>query len=515
MASDIRKAETGSPYLTDESKMVGSADNIIIPETEEDVIKITEEHFACGRPITISGMRTGMCGGCVPFGGDVLSTEKLNKVIGIGRDERGYYVRVQPAVTVRELNEVLRKKLYTDLTDITENAVGSLLGEGTDFFYPVDPTELNSSLGGNIAVNSSGPRTLKYGPTRNWVRRIRAVLADGCVMDIKRTDITAEGRMLRFRTSKGEREVPLPSYDYNMNVKNSTGIMAKDGMDMVDLFIGSEGIFGTVTEADLYIVPWHPLISNIFFFPNDSSAYLFVEKIQKSDINPEFLEYFDSGSLNLLRTAAEKDPNLNSMPGIPDGAGSAVFMDLPMDDTLMSNYRKIEILSKSNGGSLENSWCGHELRDREKFFGFRHSVPQIIFEYVAGLKGKVPKIHKMGTDMSVPLKNLGRMMTVYSKTLDRYGLEHVTFGHIGNGHLHVEIILKDMDNLTKAKEAYRELAIKAIRLGGSPSAEHGIGKIKREYVELMYGKKGTEEMKKTKEAMDPRWILCPGNMVEK
>ncbi|MDR3074413.1 MAG: FAD-binding oxidoreductase [Candidatus Methanoplasma sp.] len=515
MASVVRRASSDSPYLRDESKITGDADEIFVPETEEDVVKTVEEHFSEGRPLTISGMRTGMCGGCVPFGGDVLTTERLNKIIGIGKDSNGYYVRLQPAVTVRELNEVLRKRSYSNLQNITEDAVGDLLNEGTDFFYPVDPTELNSSLGGNIAANSSGPRTLKYGPTRNWVRRIRAVLPDGGIIDVKRGDIKADGRLFRFKTDKRELEVPLPSYEYNMNVKNSTGIMARDGMDIVDLFIGSEGMFGVLTEADLYISKWHPLISNIFFFPDNGSAYSFVKDIQKSGMEPEFIEYFDSGSLDLIRAARKRDPKMNQMPDVPEDAGSAVFMDFPIDGALMRKYMEIGELSEANGGSLENSWCGHELRDRERFFGFRHSVPQTIFEYVAGLKGEDPEIHKMGTDMSVPLDNLDRMMDIYSETLERYGLDHVTFGHIGNGHLHVEIILKDMEDLEKAKNAYRELAVKAIELGGSPSAEHGIGKIKREYIELMYGNKGAEEIRRTKEAIDPKWILCPGNMVER
>ncbi|MCQ2070637.1 MAG: FAD-binding oxidoreductase, partial [archaeon] len=133
---------------------------------------------------------------------------------------------------------------------------------------------------------------------------------------------------------------------------------------------------------------------------------------------------------------------------------------------------------------------------------------------VAKLKGtSSPGIHKMGTDMSVPLESLDRMMDVYDEVITRYGLEYVIFGHIGNGHPHVEIILKDMDEFHRAKEAYRELAQAAIDLGGSPSAEHGIGKIKTEYVTMMYGEEGVREILEVKKTLDPECRFNPGNVV--
>ena len=152
------------------------------------------------------------------------------------------------------------------------------------------------------------------------------------------------------------------------------------------------------------------------------------------------------------------------------------------------------------------SWCGHEERDRERMRELRHSIPRSIFEYVASLKGEMPGIHKMGTDMSVPddaademmspgIHKMGtdmsvpddaadEMMSYYSEQLDSAGLEYVIFGHIGNNHPHVEIILKSMEDFDRAKEMYRRFAEKAVELGGSPSAEHGIGKIKRKYMQL-------------------------------
>ena len=270
---------------------------------------------------------------------------------------------------------------------------------------------------------------------------------------------------------------------------------------------------GIITEADLYVIPAYLLISSIVFLPNDGDAYALSRDFAGSGVTPEFLEFFDSGSLDLIRSSRRDDPRFTEMPDIPDNAGSALFFDLPMDASLKENFGRLEHVIEKHGGSLRDSWCGYELRDRQRFFAFRHAVPQSIFDYVARLKGSsAPGINKMGTDMSVPLEHLDEMMAAYDKVITRYGLEYVIFGHIGNGHPHVEIILKDMDDFEKAKKAYMELAAKAVELGGSPSAEHGIGKMKVDYVRMMYGDGGMEQMRAVKRAMDPGYLFNPGNV---
>ncbi|MDR2846003.1 MAG: FAD-binding oxidoreductase [Candidatus Methanoplasma sp.] len=509
-----RILDEDSPYVTDESKIKGNADLLLIPDNEDDIIEAVKAADASRIPITVSAMRTGMSGGCVPFGGNVLTVEKLNKVIGAGKDDKGFFIRIQPAVTVRDLNELIRKKAYSKLKDITEGAVAELIA-GKDHFYPIDPTELNSSIGGNIATNASGPRTLKYGPTRDRVRRLRIILSDGSVLDLKRGDIVGVGREFTISFGAKERKITIPSYDFNMNVKNSAGVMCRDNMDLIDLFVGSEGLFGIVTEADVYITEWHPLMSNILFFPSDQDAYSFVKELRTTGIEPEFLEFLDSRAIDLIREVRKIDPRFTGMPELPDPGCACVFMDLPIDSDLKDTYSLLGKIAENHGGSLDNSWCGHELRDRERFFGFRHSVPQTMFERTAAMKDKPRNLHKMGSDMSVPLDRLDDMVDVYNSELDAQGLDRVTFGHIGNGHLHMEIMLDSVDDFNRAKIAYHNMAEKAIEFGGSPSAEHGIGKIKREYIRLLYGDKGVEEIKALKTQLDPNWIFSPGNMVDR
>lgn len=512
---DRQRIRTGSRYLTDESKTTGSAEYVVTPNDGNELREAMRVNHSKGNRMTVSAMRTGVCGGCVPNGGYVLSLERMTGVIGIGRDERGYFARVLPCTTVRELNRVLTTRDFSRLVDVTPGAVESLKGEATPWFYPIDPTELDGSIGGNIACNSSGPRTFKYGPTRDWVRRLDIVLADGQGMDITRGEFKAEGRRMTFPAGRELYSFEIPGYDFNRRVKNATGPMIEEDMDLVDLFIGSEGIFGIIAEADVYLAPWHPLLSLILFFRTDEDAIGTIRDIRNDgSIDPEFLEYMDCGSMELVRRTMDGDPALIRIPALPEYAGSAVFLDLNEDENIEGRIAKIGRIAEAHGGSLSRTWCGRDAQSRERMRELRHSVPRTIFEYVASLKGSMPDIHKMGTDMSVPDDAADEMMAFYKERLDGSGLEYVIFGHMGDNHPHVEIILKSMEDFEKAKRVYAEFAEKAIELGGSPSAEHGIGKIKREYMRMMYGDDGIAGLRRIKDTMDPKGMLCPGNILE-
>lgn len=515
MMFDRQKIRGDSKYLTDESKMTGEAEYVILPYDESELREAMRVNNAKGNRVTVSAMRTGVCGGSVPESGYVLSLERMRGIVGIGRDERGYFVRALPCTTVRELNEALASRDLKGLADITPGAVEALRSEPVPWLYPVDPTELDGSIGGNIACNSSGPRTYKYGPTRDWVRRLAVVMADGQGMDVTRGDVRAVDGRMTFPAGRDLYSFDVPTYRFNKDVKNAAGPMFENDMDLVDLFIGSEGMFGIVTEADLYLAPWHPLVSMILFLPSDDDALAAIRDIRgDGTIDPEFLEYMDHGSLDLIRRVMADDPALIRVPRLPDHAGAAVFFDMAESDDMELRMSRVAAVAEAHGGSLERSWCGRDRQDRDRMRELRHAIPRSIFEYVASLKGEMPGIHKMGTDMSVPDDRSDEMMAFYKQRLDEEGLEYVIFGHMGDNHPHVEIILKSMEDFERANRVYDEFARKAVELGGSPSAEHGIGKIKRHYLPMMYGEEGVEQIRRVKDVLDPKWILCPGNIVE-
>ena len=201
------------------------------------------------------------------------------------------------------------------------------------------------------------------------------------------------------------------------------------------------------------------------------------------------------------------------MPRIPESAGSALFFDIPDDGDTETELGIVSRIAERHGSSAADSWCGSDEADKRRMKEFRHAVPKTIFEYVASLKGTMPGIHKLGSDMSVPDDRSEEMMAFYRSELDAAGLEYCMFGHIGNNHPHVEIILKSEEEFETARKIYERFAAKAVDLGGSASAEHGIGKLKIRYMNMMYGDEGVEALRRVKSILDPNWILSPGNMI--
>ena len=509
-----QRIQGDSPYLRDESSLTGRAGSVILPYDENELREAIRYANSKGIKVTVRGMGTGVCGGAVPQGGDVLSMEHMSGVTGVGRDDEGYFLRVLPCTTIQEINDLLMSRSFDGLEDVTEGAVSALASEPVPYLYPVDPTEMGGSIGGNIATNASGPRTLRYGPTRDWVRGLRVVLPDGNYIAMTRGEHVADGRRISFPAGRNYYSFELPRYDSRTGVKNATGPVISEGMDLVDLFIGSEGVFGVVTEADIRLVPWYGTVSCILFLPSDADALAVIREMRSDDlVDPEFLEYMDHGSLDLLRGVMEADPALLPVPTLPADAGAAVFTDLADTGDMDARFRRLgEILSR-HGGSLDATWCGHEASDRSRMRSLRHAIPRSVFEYVASLKSEMPRIHKMGTDMSVPDDACDEMMSFYASELDAAGLEYVVFGHMGDNHPHVEIILRSMEDFERASEVYARFAAKAVELGGSPSAEHGIGKIKTGYIGLMYGEDAVADLRRIKSVLDPNGVLCPGNMI--
>ena len=502
-----------SSLLTDESKLSGHAVEVFFPADEAQLATILKHLSEQGGHATISAMRTGVVGGAVPQGGSLISMNRMDAFLGLGKDDAGYFVRVQPNLTLRSLQRLLRQR-YSSLPQL-QVGVGKEMDASGPFFYPVDPTEQNGSLGGNVAANSSGARSYRYGPTRDWVRRLRVMLPNGDVLDITRGEHRFHGREACIVTEDGIIELRLPGYDFNRGVKNAAGLYCHEDMDIIDLFIGSEGTLGVITEIDLRLIHSYPVLSILMFFPGDDEALGFVNDLRLSaSLRPDLIEFFDVAALDLIRGVKSKG-GLKRLPYPPSYAGAAVFFDIPAHlHDAKSVSDSLRPLAERYGGSPERSWCLHDRRGRELLREFRHSIPETIFQHVAGLKGSNPGIHKMGTDVSVPDAAFPEMMDYYAETLRSQGLQWVTFGHVGDNHPHVEIILHDMDEFQRGKQACQSFASKAVELGGSPSAEHGIGKLKREYLPLMYGTRGCEELLALKKAIDPQGLLNRGNLTE-
>src|ERR1044072_5112246 len=279
-------------FLTDASFIRdGHADLVVIPETIDDVSDTLARANHDRIPVTVSGAGTGTVGGRVAFGGTVLATDKLNHIKSI--DPAGFAV-VEAGGMLADLQRAVDQQ---------------------GLLYPPDPTERGCFVGGNVATNASGARTFKYGPTRNYIRRLKVVLASGVVIDLRRGDVRA-GANGRIRI--GSIDLTLPHFHMPATRKNATGYFIAPEMDAIELFIGSEGTLGVICEIEVRLLPKpEGLLSGVVFFANEADVLALVADARKH-ADARAIEFFDNESLNFLR---EKYPN------IPSQAAGAIFFE--------------------------------------------------------------------------------------------------------------------------------------------------------------------------------------------
>jgi FAD/FMN-containing dehydrogenase len=447
-------------YLEDASGLRGHAERLIVPTDEAGVVEAMRAASASETPVTVAGAGTGVTGARVPFGGSVLSLEKLNAL------------EIRPGGAVAGPGVLLR--------DLHAGAQSS--GQ----FYPPDPTETSASIGGTIATNASGSRSLKYGATRRWVERLRVVLADGRVMDVSRGDA------IDFDPGA----IPLPSV-----TKNTAGYLLRTGMDWVDLFVGSEGTLGVVTEAHLRLLPLPPaVLGGVVFFPDDESVVAAVEGWRVAQ-TPRMLEYFDAPSLNLLR---------RRFPELPAAARAAILFEQELAGEDDGEVDEWLALIEGSTALAEDSWIALTPRDRERLRHFRHSLPELVNDTV-----RQSGALKMNTDFAVPLARNREMLAYYRRRLEEeFPGRYVVFGHIGDAHVHVNLF-SDPANPAHASELLLEFARHAVALGGTVSAEHGLGKRKQHLLELQYAPEHLDAMRVVKRRLDPANLLGRGTLFYK
>ena len=459
-------------YLSDASFIRdGYADRVVLPESIEEVSEILAAANRDRIPVTVSGAGTGTVGGRVAFGGLILATEKLNHLKLIDRDER--HAVVEAGVILSDLQR-------------------SVDQEG--LLYPPDPTERGCFIGGTVATNASGARTFKYGPTRNYINRLKIVLASGEVIDLRRGETHAASGKVRI----GSIEVKLPGYRMPATRKNASGYFVAPEMDAIDLFIGSEGTLGVVCEIEVKLLPKpEGLISGVIFFANEADVLALVADVRANG-DARALEFFDRESLRFLR---------DKYPAIPDEAVGAIFFEQEItaanEETVFDEWQRL--LDQHH--AIADSWFATNEQDQAKLREFRHQLPVLMNEWFARYNQR-----KVSTDMAVPDEAFAGLFQLYRDTLRESGLRYTIFGHIGDNHVHVNILPRDDDEGARARELYVRFLKYASSVGGTLSAEHGVGKLKREYLRLFYTEAQLREMASLKRTLDPNAILGRGNI---
>lgn len=332
------------------------------------------------------------------------------------------------------------------------------------WFYPPDPASLKEcSLGGNISTNAGGPRCLKYGVTRPYVLGLEAVIPDGTIL-------RAGGRCHKNKT----------------------------GFDLVGLFTGSEGLLGVVTEATLRLIPHPPLRAMLSVgFATFAEAAAAVQRILGSGHLPSALEITDSFTLRAARDYVGDS--------VPEGEAHLLVEVDGQENTVPLELQAIESLLRGLGAVSISAAVGDA--ECEKFWTLRRE-----FSYSLRATGLI----KLNEDIVVPRGRLVELVSFASKLQEESGFPVACFGHAGDGNIHVNVMVADMEDPVqreKAEVALDRLFHHVLALGGAITGEHGIGIAKKRWFPEAIGAGAMEVHRRLKAALDPLGILNPGKFV--
>jgi D-lactate dehydrogenase (cytochrome) len=487
--------ENEADYLRDESRLVGKAEYICFAREECDIHSAIAFCRGKGVPFTIQGSRTGITGGCVPEEGLVLNMEKMNKVIGIRQDAEGnFYLRCQPGLKLIELNAILaRKELDTTKFSQSKQEIWRNFVKSGSYIFPPDPTETTASLGGMASCNASGARSFYYGATRRWISDMKVVVLN------LRADISSFAEA-------GEKYLLK-------NIKSTAGYYLSVSSRDFDHFIGAEGTLGIITELELRLLKKPSYCWGVMqFFGGEESALAFVEELKQMAFLPAAIEYFDSNSLNLLRMSRHL---WDTLPQMEASWHCGVYYEYESDDeeNLEEAVFSAAAISQKSGSSESDCWFADTEVVIRQLKEFRHAVPEAINEELDKIRRIDKRIAKISTDFSVPEGSLRDMIIQY-RLAEQKGWRVIVFGHIGNNHLHTNILPGDYEEYLKGRRLAEEWSIKAVQLGGSVSGEHGIGKIKHGLLKIMYSAEALNIFRGVKKEFDPEWLINRGNIID-
>ncbi len=516
-------------YLNDEAKLLeGTASKIYFPESESEITEILVEAYSSSTPITVSGGGTGISGGRVPLGGWIIATDKMTSLIQTSHKtvfwtDPEFLERYELSVFEMGGETILRVPPAIRLKSIQNFCAENGL------FYPPDPTERNAFIGGNVATNASGARSFKFGPTRHWVLALSIVLPDGRITRLERAvvrgsypkgDLTLklDENLLTDETSK-EPSCKLPDMKIPDVRKNVAGIVLREPYnEPLDVFIGTNGIFGVVTDISLRVIKKPKNIIAFFaFFDTWEESLMFVTHCQslrddKSEFMPMSVEFLDKHAVEIMN---KEDSS------IPVDKEALIYLECFIGETQNQNAVLEFWANLFDSRGIDEILVGETNKEIERFKFLRHLIPSTINEIMH--HNKQPKL---GTDYSVPNKYFKELMALGVKFGEEFKVFQTTRGvkstlsyaiwaHAGDSHLHLNFLPSSDEETTFCKKKMVEMMKFVTSVDGSIAAEHGLGKKKFSgipAIEFQFGKKGLEELKQFKSCMDKKNILNRGNL---
>lgn len=449
--SEIKKIIQTGRVLLDESDRYSYAfdasfgtylpDAVIQTKNVQELAALVKLANQEGIPIYPRGQATSLSGGPLPVqGGIVIDLSVMDDVLEVYEED--LVAVVSPGVLTAAIHKAAEEK---------------------GLMYPPDPSSSHvSTIGGNLAENSGGPRGLKYGVTKDYVIGLEVITPEG--------DIIQTG---------------------GKTVKNVTGY------DLTKLLVGSEGTLGIITKATLRLLP-KPLgtATLMVVFSTLVDAGKAISKILSAGILPSKMELMDQASI----VAVE---NYQPM-GLPTDAEAIILLELdghPL--ALAEEIQSVEQLCYSVGATKVQ--IPQNDAEKEEIWKARKLVSPAIVRI---------KPTKISEDATVPRSKIPEMCERLQQIKQTYNVDLVVFGHAGDGNLHPNIICdkNDAEEMARVEKAVAEIFAAAVELGGTLSGEHGIGTMKAPFMEMELGKVGLDMMKRIKQAWDPNNIMNPGKI---
>lgn len=440
----IADAERLVPYGRDETEALDFPPDVVaLPVDVAGVATALRIAHDARVPVVARAAGTGLSGGALAVcGGLVLSVERLDRIRSI--DRRELVAEAEAGVVLAELQRRV---------------------EALGLFYPPDPASRESCrLGGNLAEDSAGPRSCKYGSTRRWVLGVEAVLADGTV-------IRAGSRTRKDAT----------------------------GYALAQLLIGSEGTLAVITAATLRLIPRpRATLTAVLPFSTLEDAAAVVEELFAAGIDPAACEIAERAALDAVA-------RLEPLPAALEGSEAMLLVELDGDDPeeLLARAARLDELSRRLGGG--ETLVADDAAGQRRLWSVRRRVGEAV---------KALSVYKEA-DTVVPRTKLVELVRAARAAATAHGLGAVLYGHAGDGNLHVNLLrgaLSDVEWQRRRDAAETELFAAVAALGGRLTGEHGVGWSQRNLLPLVLSEAEIALQRRIKVAFDPLGILNPGKI---
>ncbi len=414
----------------------GEASALVFAKSTEEVSKLLQYAHANRIPVTPRGAGTNLVGSTVPVdGGIILDLSQMNRILEL--DTETMTITVEPGLLLQDLQAYV---------------------EEHNLFYPPDPGEKASSIGGNISTNAGGMRAVKYGVTRDYVRGLEVVTADGTVL-------TVGGK----------------------NVKDASGLSLKH------LYIGSEGTLAVITKCILKVIPKpETSLSILVPYPDLTTGIGSVLNILRADANPTAVEFMER---NVVRVGEDFSGVRYPCPE----AGSYILLTFDgREGEVAASAERIQTLALSSG-ALDYIFLTDPQQAADIW-----KVRGALVKAVEAVSEQEP------VDIVVPINRTAEFIGYINQLEQSSGMRMVSFGHAGDGNVHLCVVRGHRDEATWQKELYANMDKayhKAYELGGIASGEHGIGISKRRYFLRETHWENLRAMNQIKDALDPLHIL--------